>query len=88
MIIEVEVPDQKAMALLQQLEDLNVLKLKKSGDTQARLEDLKNEDAKKPMTNEERAAIIRSLRGAIPYDEKRYEEQLQFMHEVRNEWER
>ena len=88
MTVEVEVRDQKAMALLQQLEELNILKLVKPTSAQPEMGEVENDETKTQLTNEERSAIIRSLYGAIPYDQKRYEEQMQFLHEIRNEWER
>lgn len=88
MTIEVEVPDQKAMALLKQLEELNILKLVRAASAQPEMDELNHQKAENQLSDEERSAIIRSLYGAIPYNQERYEEQMQFLHEIRNEWER
>ena len=88
MTVEIEVPDQKAMALLKQLEELNILKFVKPISAQPEMGEVENDETNTRLTNEDRSAIIRSLYGAIPYDQKHYEEQIQFLHEIRNEWER
>ena len=88
MTVEIEVPDQKAMALLRQLEELNILKLVKPASAQPEMDEPNKEKAKNQLSDEDRSAIIRSLYGAIPYDQERYEEQMQFLHAIRNEWER
>ena len=80
MIVEVEMDDDKALKLLKQLEDLNVLRVLPTNiQKQAEANGNGNAEIKK--------ASVADLYGAIPFVEKKYKEQMQFLHEIRNEWE-
>lgn len=87
MTVEVEVQDEKGLALLRQLETFNVLKLKDL--RQQSFENIKAEpETDETVANNNRLEKIRSLQGSLNMGPERIKEFEAYLQEIRNELER
>ncbi len=87
MTVEVEVPDQKAMALLKQLEELNIIKLFFPQNNQVIEEGQRNPDVQEQETwNPTQQTDMMPFYGALKMEPERFKEYEKFLHNIRNEW--
>lgn len=88
MTIEIEVPDEKAMALLKQLEELNIIKLFFPQTNQVVEEEKRDADVQKQEEwGPKQQAEMMALSGSLNMDPERFKEYEKFLHNIRNEWE-
>lgn len=90
MTFGVEITDNKAMALMKQLEELKILRLfsinaESPAHTEKVVNDLKSEEPlQKEVYGSKQQAALLALSGSLNMDPERFKEYEKFLNEIRN----